>query len=61
MNDLRTPIGLFFGIIGLILEVKGVLQPDSHAALLQTNLNLVCGSSMMLFGSVMLWLARRGS
>jgi hypothetical protein len=61
MRDLRTPIGLFFGIIGFILVVVGVVDPGARADLTQVNVNLYCGFSMVLFGSVMLWLARRSS
>jgi hypothetical protein len=61
MGDLRTPIGLFFGIIGLILVIVGVADPGARADLTQVNVNLYCGLSMVIFGSVMLWLARRSS
>jgi hypothetical protein len=61
MGDLRTPIGLFFGIIGLILLIVGVADPGARADLTQVNVNLYCGLSMVIFGSVMLWLARRSS
>ena len=58
MNDLRIPIGAFFTIVGLILlftEFTGRLR----APLGPANVDLYCGVSMLLFGSVMLWLARR--
>jgi hypothetical protein len=61
MNDLRTPIGLFFAIVGVILLGVAVIQPDSRAALTQLNVNLYGGLSMLLFGGAMLWLARRSS
>jgi hypothetical protein len=61
MGDLRTPIGLFFGIIGIILLIVGVANPGARAELTQVNVNLYCGLSMVIFGSVMLWLARRRS
>lgn len=61
MRDLRIPIGLFFGIVGLLLIVVGVVDPGARAALTQVNANLYCGASMLLFGSVMLWLSRRRS
>lgn len=60
MRDLRTPIGMFFTIIGLTLAVTGVAA-ENHAPLLAANLNLYCGVSMLVFGGVMLWLARRSS
>ena len=58
MNDLRVPIGAFFTIVGVILlftEFAGTLR----APLGPANVDLYCGVSMLLFGSVMLWLARR--
>ena len=61
MGDLRIPIGLFFALIGLILVAVGVISPDARAALTQVNINLYSGASMLIFGSLMLWLARRRS
>ena len=61
MDDLRTPIGLFFTVLGLILVGIGALMPDARAALTEVNVNLYCGFSMLLFGGVMLWLARRSA
>jgi hypothetical protein len=60
MSDLRTPIGLFFTLIGLILLATGAFAND-RAPLETVNLNLYSGVSMMLFGGAMLWLARRSS
>lgn len=61
MNDLRIPIGLFFGITGVILLIVGLVQPDARAELTQVNANLYSGVVMFLFGGVMLWLSRRRS
>ncbi len=61
MNDLRTPIGLFFLIVGIILIGAGLAMPGDRAILTNVNVNLYCGISMLVFGSVMLWLARRAS
>ncbi len=61
MSDLRIPIGLFFSLLGLILLFVGFTNPSARAALTQVNVNLYCGVSMLVFGSVMLWLARRKS
>ena len=58
MNDLRVPIGSFFAAVGLILGIAG-LAADYRAPLESANVNLDCGVSMLLFGAVMLWLARR--
>jgi hypothetical protein len=60
MNDLRIPIGLFFALVGLILCATG-LGADYRAPLETANVNLYCGISMLIFGAVMLGLARRKS
>jgi hypothetical protein len=58
MNDLRIPIGIFFALVGVILCATG-LAADYRAPLESANVNLYCGASMLIFGAVMLWLARR--
>ena len=60
MRDLRIPIGLFFTLVGLILVLTGVIT-QNRAPLETINVNLYCGFSMLVFGGVMLWLARRSS
>lgn len=60
MNDLRIPIGSFFALVGLILVAVG-LAANYQAPLESANVNLYCGVSMLIFGAVMLWLARRKS
>jgi hypothetical protein len=57
MNDLRIPIALFFGITGMIL----LTVTGNHAPLTDAPVNLHVGVSMVLFGGVMAWLARRRS
>lgn len=59
--DLRTPSGLFFGIVGLILTIMGVAAPDTRAALTEANVNLYCGLFMMAFAAFLLVLARRAA
>lgn len=60
--DIRIPIGLMFGILGLILTIYGLVTA-SDAALykrsLDININLWCGLIYLAFASVMLFLARR--
>jgi hypothetical protein len=58
MNDLRIPIGSFFALVGAILCAVG-LAANYQAPLGPENVNLYCGVSMLIFGAVMLWLARR--
>lgn len=60
MRDLRIPIGAFFMLTGVILAVTGVTT-QNRAPLETANVNLYCGISILIFGGVMLWLARRGS
>ena len=60
MDDLRTPIGLFFGIIGLVLVAVGLLS-SARAPLTDVNVNLYAGLFMLAFGGVMLWLSRRAN
>ncbi len=61
MSDLRVPIGLLFAIFGIILTIAGIAMPEYRASLTEVNVNLYSGISMLVFGSVMLWLARRAS
>lgn len=57
--DLRLPIGLMFSIIGALLVVFGLLSGDAiYARSLGINVNLWWGLVLLLFGVVMLGLAR---
>jgi hypothetical protein len=60
MNDLRIPIGSFFTLVGAILATAGLVA-NYQAPLESANVNLYCGASMLIFGAVLLWLARRKS
>jgi hypothetical protein len=60
MNDLRTPIGLFFTLVGAILLITA-FTGQSRAPIGSENVNLYTGVCMLAFGSVMLWLARRAA
>ncbi len=55
MQDLRMPIGIFFVIVGIVL----ISMPGARADLTESPVNLYAGSAMLLFGAVMLYLARR--
>jgi predicted phage tail protein len=61
MLDLRTPTGWFFTLLGLILAALGVFAPGMRASLTDANVNLYCGVVMLMFGGVMLLLARKPS
>lgn len=59
--DIRTPIGLMFGIFGLLLTGYGFATRGSslYERSLGMNLNLEWGVVLLVFGGVMLWLGRR--
>ncbi len=61
--DIRYPIGLLFVIIGAILVACGLLlHPAAHAGLsLTSNVNLFWGLAQIVFGAVMLALAKSAS
>jgi len=59
MWDLRLPAGLFFLGLGVILCVVGLLFPWRAALAPDVNVNLYSGLTMLVFGGVMLWLAKR--
>jgi uncharacterized membrane protein HdeD (DUF308 family) len=60
MLDLRVPSGWFFVLMGLILTGVGLLTNYS-APLTTVNANLYTGITMLVFGGILLWLARRAS
>ncbi len=59
--DIRIPIGLMFSIFGILITFFGLFTIDSgiYNKSLGLNVNIIMGILMLLFGSVMLWLARR--
>ncbi len=60
--DIRLPIGMLFGVLGIILTVFGALGDKArYAQSLGVNVNLWWGMVMIVFGVVMLLLARRGA
>ena len=61
MWDLRTPSGFFFLLVGLILCALGLFAPSTRAPLTDVNVNLYSGFALLIFGGVLLWLARRHS
>ena len=60
MLDLRIPSGWFFLLMGAILCVLGLFA-NYTAPLTAVNANLYSGLSMLIFGGILLWLARRAS
>ncbi|MCX6620457.1 MAG: hypothetical protein NTY38_05160 [Acidobacteria bacterium] len=61
MDDLRTPSGIFFALLGLILIITSLVAPGARAPLTDVNVNLYAGLSMLAFGAILLWLAKRAS
>lgn len=57
--DLRVPIGLMFGIMGLLLVGYGLLGDQAiYARSEGVNVNLIWGGVLLGFGLLMLMLAR---
>lgn len=58
--DLRLPIGWMFTAIGALLVGYGLISDQAiYARSLGINVNLWWGVVLLLFGGMMLWLARR--
>ena len=58
--DIRLPIGLLFGILGVLLLIFGALSdPAIYQRSLGYNINLDWGGIMAVFGLVMLYFGRR--
>ncbi len=59
--DIRTPIGYFFTLIGAVLIVFGLVSDRAiYERSLGINVNLWWGAVLVVFGLLMLALARRG-
>lgn len=60
MVDIRIPIGLMFSVLGILITVFGLVTiSDSslYQRSLGINVNIIMGVVMLVFGSVMLYLA----
>ena len=58
--DIRIPIGLMFGIIGVILAVFGLVSdPKIYERSLGINVNLGWGCALVVFSTFMLSMAYR--
>jgi membrane-bound ClpP family serine protease len=60
--DIRLPLGALFSLLGLILIVYGAISdPTRYQQSLGINVNLDWGIVLLVFGLLMLFLARRGA
>lgn len=59
--DIRAPIGGLFTLLGIMLVGYGLVagSPNVASGTPETNVNLWWGLVMVLFGVVMLFMARR--
>ena len=59
--DLRKPSGYFFTLLGALVTLVGIVSPGTRAPLTEINVNLYAGIAMLVFGGILLLLARRGA
>lgn len=60
--DIRTPIGLMFGLVGAMLVIYGfVSDPAIYQRSLGINVNVGWGVPMFVFGVVMAYFGRRAT
>ncbi|HQG77479.1 MAG TPA: hypothetical protein PLS58_08315 [Bacteroidales bacterium] len=62
MVDIRIPIGLMFTILGVLITVFGLSTHSNSEMYLRSlgvNVNIIMGLFMLVFGLVMLFLARK--
>lgn len=60
--DLRLPIGIMFSFYGVVLVLYGLLGDKAqYARSLGININLIWGIVLLVFGALMLVLARRSA
>jgi hypothetical protein len=60
--DIRWPIGLMFSIVGLLLAGYGLVTGgEIYKCSMGININLIWGCVLLVFGAIMLTLAKIGS
>jgi multisubunit Na+/H+ antiporter MnhG subunit len=58
--DIRLPIGLMFGILGVLLAAFGLFGDKSiYERSLGININLIWGTILIGFSLIFLWLGSR--
>jgi hypothetical protein len=58
--DIRLPIGGMFLFVGFLLTIYGAVRPQSSQSV-GININLTWGVVLLIFGTIMVVLGRRGS
>ena len=62
MVDIRIPIGLMFSILGVLITGFGLFTVSDTTMYMRSlgiNVNIIMGLVMLLFGLLMLFLARK--
>ena len=62
MVDIRIPIGLMFSILGVLITSFGIFtfsNTEMYERSLGINVNIIMGILMLVFGLIMLFLARK--
>ena len=60
--DIRLPIGLMFTVMGVLLAGYGLIgDKEIYRVSLGTNINLIWGAIMTIFGIIFLVLGKRGT
>jgi len=58
--DIRLPIGLMFGILGIVLAGFGLFSDKSiYERSLGININLIWGAALIVFSVLFLWFGSR--
>jgi hypothetical protein len=58
--DIRLPIGSMFLFVGALLTICGAIRPEiSHSV--GININLTWGLVLLVFGTIMVFLGKRGT
>jgi hypothetical protein len=57
--DIRTPIGLLFTLLGVIITAQGFFTRGAamYKHSLNININIYTGVGLLIFGGLMLWMA----
>jgi hypothetical protein len=60
--DIRTPIGLMFTILGVLVTGYGIVSSKAiYARSFGINVNLWWGLVLLVFGLLFLWFGRKGT